>query len=82
MMAGLEAAWALAENTDDPVVLKKAREKARLCGQMAVTARRIVLMVPKRPVSPPAAGVPAGVADEPRPERGIDRLKGGRRGRL
>jgi hypothetical protein len=86
MMAGLEAAWALIENNDDPVVVRKAREKARVCGAMAATARRIVLMTgPRRTVSvsmaqPVLADGPESAS--PRPERGIDRLKGGRRGRL
>ncbi|MBU4434942.1 MAG: hypothetical protein KKC14_11065 [Alphaproteobacteria bacterium] len=86
LMAGLEAAWALIERADDPALIKKVREKARLIGQMAATARQIVLMVPpRRPVSVLAAGaasIPVPEASEPRPERGIDRLKGGRRGRL
>lgn len=85
-MAGLEAAWALADESDDPVVLRKAREKARICGVMAATARRIVLMTgPRRPLV--AAVGHSGHEPEPqeaapRVERGIDRLKGGRRGRL
>ena len=86
LMAGLEAAWALIEKTDDPVVLRKAREKARACGVMAATARRIVLMTgPRRPASVAVApsGAPFEVVDAPpAPVRGIDRLKGGRRGRL
>jgi hypothetical protein len=89
MMAGLEAAWALIENNDDPVVVRKAREKARVCGAMAATARRIVLMTGPRRAPNPSMGPPmatepsfAPQGDAPRPERGIDRLKGGRRGRL
>lgn len=90
MMAGLEAAWALIENNDDPVVVRKAREKARVCGAMAATARRIVLMTgprraPNASIGPSTAPLEPHFApqgDAPRPERGIDRLKGGRRGRL
>ena len=86
LMAGLEAAWALIENTDDPVVLRKASVKARACGTMASTARKIVLMTgPRRPANVSAAqSEPEPDSDDapPRVERGIDRLKGGRRGRL
>jgi hypothetical protein len=86
LMAGLEAAWGLIENTDDPVVLRKASAKARACGTMASTARKIVLMTgPRRPANVSAAQPePEPDSDDapPRVERGIDRLKGGRRGRL
>lgn len=86
LMAGLEAAFALIETATDPAILKKAREKARLIGQMATTARQIVLMVPPRRAPSLAAALSAPQvapeAPEPRPERAIDRLKGGRRGRL
>jgi len=55
LMAGLEAAWAMIEDTDDPVVLRKATAKARACGTMASTARKIVLMTGPgdRPTFPP-----------------------------
>jgi hypothetical protein len=46
MMAALDAAWDLAERSDDPAVLLKARDKARLCGQMAAAARKIAALVP------------------------------------
>jgi hypothetical protein len=86
VMAALEAAWATIETSNDAAVLKLAREKARVCGVMAATARRVVAMVPPpRPAARPAGGLPA-IAAEPapaeRPVRAIDRLKGGRRGRL
>ena len=86
LMGGLEAAWAMIENTDDPVVLRKARAKASACGTMAATARKIVLMTgPRRPVTVSVAqpGPTSDAIDAPpAPMRGIDRLKGGRRGRL
>lgn len=82
LMAMLDAVWASIESTDDPVVIRKAREKARVCGVMAATARKIAAMVPARK---PAAATPfPSAASEPeaRPARALDRLKGGRRGRL
>jgi hypothetical protein len=56
LMDALEAAWALAERSDDPVVIARARDKARLCGQMAAEARKIAALVPSpkdRPALPP-----------------------------
>lgn len=53
LMAALDAAWALAESSDDPAVIAKARDKARLCGQMAAEARKIAAMIP-----PPKAAKP------------------------
>src|SRR6218665_258378 len=41
MMAALDAAWRLAERSDDPTVIARARERAKLCGQFAATARKI-----------------------------------------
>lgn len=46
LMAAIDAAWALIESSDDPAVLAKARDKARLAGQLAVEARRIAALVP------------------------------------
>ncbi len=40
LMAAIDAAWALAEASDDPAVIAKARDKARLCGQRATRASR------------------------------------------
>jgi hypothetical protein len=53
LMAALDAAWALAERSDDPAVIAKARDKAKLCGQMAAEARKIAAMIP-----PPKPGKP------------------------
>lgn len=58
MMAALDAAWDLAERSDDPAVLLKARDKARVCGQMAAAARKVAALVPAPRVK---AGAP--VAD-------------------
>ncbi len=46
LMAAIDAAWALAEHSDDPAVIAKAREKAKLCGQIAATARKVAAMTP------------------------------------
>ena len=46
LMDAIDAAWALAEKSDDPAVIAKARDKARLAGQMAAEARKIVALVP------------------------------------
>lgn len=47
LMAALDAAWAIAEASDDPAVIAKARDKARLCGQMAAEVRKVAAMVPQ-----------------------------------
>lgn len=85
-MAMLDAVWASIEATDDPVLIRKAREKARVCGVMATTVRKIAAMVP---ASKSAAGpLPAFAETQPPPPspphapRALARLKGGRRGRL
>ncbi len=48
LMDAIDAAWALAEKSDDPAVLAKVRDKARLAGQLAAEARRIAALVPPR----------------------------------
>ena len=53
LMAALDAAWTLAETSDDPAVVAKARDKAKLCGQMPAEARKIAAMVPQ-PKTPEA----------------------------
>ncbi|WP_454714094.1 hypothetical protein [Caulobacter segnis] len=83
LMAMLDAVWASIEASDDPVLIRKAREKARVCGVMAATARKVAAMVPER--KPATARLPAFTeTPEPPPHapRALDRLKGGRRGRL
>jgi hypothetical protein len=54
IMAALDAAWALAERSSDPAVIALAREKARACGQMAATARKVAAMVPIPKAAKPA----------------------------
>ena len=56
LMAALDAAWALAESSDDPAVIARARDKARLCGQVAAEARKVAALVPAaKPRQLPAA---------------------------
>jgi len=59
LMAALDAAWALAEKSDDPAVIARARDKAKLCGQMAAEARKVVALLPppkpEKPAHRPAA---------------------------
>jgi hypothetical protein len=89
LMAALDAAWATIEGSNDPDLIRKARDKARVCGDMAAQARKIAAMVPApKPAragqglaAPFAAPVSDG-AVERRPARALDRLKGGGRGRL
>lgn len=48
LMAALDAAWALIDDSADPAVVALARAKARACGQLAADARRIAAMVPSK----------------------------------
>jgi len=83
LMAAIDAAWKTIENSDDPVVVRKARDKAKACGEIAAVVRKIVAMAGLKPPAAPAAAFPGPVAAQPEPAtRALDRLKGGRRGRL
>ncbi len=87
LMAALDAAWETIATSDDPVLIKQARERAKACGEFAAQARKIAAMSPRpRPARPsnaaPLAFPSLESASEPRPVRGLDRLKGGSRGRL
>lgn len=94
LMAALDAAWATIEGSDDPVVIRQARDKAKVCGDMAAQARRIAAMIPAPKPARPGSGlaglIPAPIIDTPpetppaslEPARALHRLKGGRRGRL
>lgn len=90
LMAAIDAAWETISTSDDPAVIKRARERARACGEVAAQARKIAAMTPvakpMRPssgVSLPALPLPtAESAAETPPARAIHRLKGGGRARL
>lgn len=87
LMAALDAAWETIATSDDPDLIKRARERAKACGDFAAHARKIAAMSPKPKAARPSNGFPApfaaseGQPQEP-PARKLDRLKGGARGRL
>lgn len=47
LMDAIDAAWAMVEASDDPAVLAKARDRARVCGQLASEARKVLALDPK-----------------------------------
>lgn len=89
LMKALDAAWEMIAFSDDPALIRKARDKARACGEMALNARKIAAMVAlPKPVRAGAAFATApgpmtrDLDPEDAPARGLDRLRGGGRGRL
>ncbi len=93
LMAAIDAAWAMIEASDDPAVLRKARDKVKACGELAANVRKIAAMSGQRRPAPRAAAgsaldaalaavATAAPASDPPTERRLDRLKGGGRGRL
>ncbi|MFT4253147.1 MAG: hypothetical protein QM608_11730 [Caulobacter sp.] len=86
LMAAMDDLWAAIEGELDREAMRKASEKVRLLGQMAATVRKIVVAMPPERAARTAGGWPEALEPEtapsPRPERKIDALKGGARGRL
>ena len=98
LMDALEAAWKSIESTNNPAAIRQARDKAKAIGDLAAMARKVAQMIPtarKPPVDVLAAGLAAvqggtdlGVMAAPlaaqaeHARRALDKLKGGRRGRL
>jgi hypothetical protein len=103
LMAALDAAWAILDGSDDPAEIRRARDKAKACGELAAVARKVALITPAGRVKPPtdpvaaSLGAAQAVADLkatiPAPggpvaaqaehaRRALEKLKGGRRGRL
>ena len=93
LMAALDAAWAILEHSDDPAEIRRIREKAKALGDLAALARKVAAIVPLPRVKPVAAGLGpvweeletalAPVAPQAEiARRALDKLKGGRRGRL
>ena len=82
LMAKIDALWAAIEASDDPAVIRKARDKVRLCGELAAAARKVAEMTGLKKAAPAGGSFAALVeaASEPEP-RGLDRRKSGR-GRL
>ena len=85
-MAALDATWAVIDTSDDPAEIRRARDKAKACGEMAATVRKIAAITPRLKPRTPPAGFPPPESDPDapmdRPPRKLDKLKGGGRGRL
>ena len=96
LMAALDAAWAILEHSDDPAAIRRARDKAKACGELAAVARKVALIVPMGRTAPALAAATPGLgafapadtvlapvaAQAEHTRRALDKLKGGRRGRL
>jgi len=90
LMTALEAEWRRIEHSNDPVELRRARDKAKAIGDLAAMARKVALIVPEaRPAKPAASALPgadallAGEAAQVEPaRRALEKLKGGGRARL
>lgn len=113
LMAALDAAWAVLDGSDDPAEIRRARDKAKGIGEIAVMARKVAQITPtarkslmdavatglnttkdvadlglmartlNAAVAPALAPVLAPVpAQAEIARRALDKLKGGRRGRL
>ena len=93
LMAALDAAWAILEHSDDPAEIRRVRDKAKAIGDLAAMARKVALIVPipratKASAPAPAWEIPAEAALSPivtqaeHAIRALEKLKGGRRGRM
>ena len=86
LMAALDAAWDAMESTDDPAAVRKARDRAKACAELAAAARKVAALALPSAAPRPATGlaglVEAAQAAQPAPARKLDQLKGGGRGRL
>ncbi len=89
LMAALDAAWASLERSHDPAEIRKIRDKAKAIGDLAAMARKVALIVPMARAAR-SAGIAPTLAEALAPmaaqaehaRRALDKLKGGRRGRL
>jgi hypothetical protein len=95
LMAALDAAWAILDQSDDPVQIRRARDKAKACGELAAMARKVALIVPVArtataggsstalEIAPGLGAALAPIAAQAeQARRALDKLKGGRRARL
>ena len=57
LMAALDAVWAILETSDDPAEIRKARDKAKACGELAAVARKVAALA--------GLGRPKGAAEAP-----------------
>jgi hypothetical protein len=95
LMAALDAAWAILDGSDDPTEIRRARDKVKAVGELAAVARKVALIVPMTRASTGSVAAPepfqsdmtalalapiAAQAEHAR--RALEKLKGGRRGRL
>jgi len=55
LMAALDAAWSLIDRSDDPAVLRRARDKAKAIGELAAVARKVGLIIPPARKAPAQA---------------------------
>lgn len=46
LMDAIDAAWAVAEGSDDPAVIARARDQSRLAGHIAGMARKVLALDP------------------------------------
>ena len=108
-VTALDAAWKVVDGDHDAATIRRALDKAKAIGQLAMIARKVGLITPSgrkplmnaatagllatksvadvgnmlRDLTPPAADPPAPVAAQAEhARRALDKLKGGRRGRL
>ena len=97
LMAALDAAWAILEHSDDPGEIRRTRDKAKAVGDLAAVARKVALIVPVPRTAKAPAPAPAPAPDWQTPAeaalspivtqaehaiRALEKLKGGRRGRM
>jgi hypothetical protein len=95
LMAALDAAWAILDSSDDPAEIRRARDKAKAVGELAAVARKVALIVPvgrtgpaglapPEPFQPDATALALApiAAQAEHARRALEKLKGGRRGRL
>ena len=86
LMAAIDAAWKTIETSDDPVAVRKARDKAKACGELAAVVRKVAAMTGLGGAKPAAAPEPAFaapvLAQVEHAKRALDKLKGGGRARL
>ncbi len=86
LMAALDAAWDAMESSDDPAAVRKARDRAKACAELAAAARKVAALALPSTAPRPATGlaglVEAAQAAQSAPARKLDQLKSGGRGRL
>jgi hypothetical protein len=62
LMAALDAVWAILDVSDDPAEIRKARDKAKACGELAAVVRKLATMTGQARSKPPVAEAPAALA--------------------